>query len=355
MNVDVGGGTSKIARLRRGQSHRPHRGRRRRAAASASTPAGRIVRVEEAGCRFGAELGIKLELGASTLAACSGARAGGAMADGCSRPCEAASPTAAGVGAPAPRAACRPRHAIDEITFSGGVSEYSMDARRGATAISAGCWQRKSARASIPGYRGSSVSTKAFAPPWSAPRNTRRSQRQHHLRLAAGGVAAAQCAGDGAACRSSDEIDRSGRCVQARSRRCSASRSRRGRQPGRLVRAVAWLGDFQRLDAFCKGAVEGSATVLAKGHPIALAGDGDVGGLIGIHLREEMKIANADRLDRRARVKDFDYIDIGEMLPSFGRRAGGDQVADLSGERRHGTAARCARGGGLKPARPYRP
>ncbi len=44
-------------------------------------------------------------------------------------------------------------------------------------------------------------------------------------------------------------------------------------------------------------------TVLARGHPLVLAGDGDVGGLIGIHFREEMKLAEPDGVDRRARTE----------------------------------------------------
>ena len=83
---------------------------------------------------------------------------------------------------------------------------------------------------------------------------------------------------------------------------------------------VPWSGSatFQRLDAFCKGAVDGLAPVLAQGHPIVLAGDGDVGGLMGIHLREEMKVDNGIVSIDGLELKDFDYIDIGEMLPSSG-------------------------------------
>ena len=49
-----------------------------------------------------------------------------------------------------------------------------------------------------------------------------------------------------------------------------------------------------------------------------LAGDGDVGGLLGIHLREEMKIENAIVSVDGLELKDFDYIDIGTMLPTSG-------------------------------------
>src|SRR5207248_5158273 len=83
---------------------------------------------------------------------------------------------------------------------------------------------------------------------------------------------------------------------------------------------VPWRGSatFQRLDAFCRGAVDGLSKVLGNGHPIVLAGDGDVGGLLGIHLREEMRlqspIVSVDGLE----LKEFDYIDIGTMLESSG-------------------------------------
>jgi ethanolamine utilization protein EutA len=83
---------------------------------------------------------------------------------------------------------------------------------------------------------------------------------------------------------------------------------------------VPWAGSatFRRLDDFCKGAAEGLAPVLAHGHPLVLVGDGDVGGLIGIHYCEEMKLPNPivsiDGLD----LKEFDYIDIGAILDTSG-------------------------------------
>ena len=72
------------------------------------------------------------------------------------------------------------------------------------------------------------------------------------------------------------------------------------------------------LDAFCRGVVEGLATVLKNGHPLVLAGDGDVGGLMGIHLREEMQFDNAIVSIDGLELKEFDYIDIGAMLPNSG-------------------------------------
>jgi ethanolamine utilization protein EutA len=81
-----------------------------------------------------------------------------------------------------------------------------------------------------------------------------------------------------------------------------------------------WRGSatFDRLDAFCRGIVAGLEPVLARGHPLVLAGDGDVGGLVGIHCREELRIANAIVSIDGLELKEFDYIDIGAMLESSG-------------------------------------
>ena len=83
---------------------------------------------------------------------------------------------------------------------------------------------------------------------------------------------------------------------------------------------VPWHGSatFQRLDAFCRGVADGPARVLAHDMPIVLAGDGDVGGLIGIHFREEMKLTNPVVSIDGLELKEFDYIDIGELLESSG-------------------------------------
>jgi ethanolamine utilization protein EutA len=91
-----------------------------------------------------------------------------------------------------------------------------------------------------------------------------------------------------------------------------------GEQPVAVF--VPWQGSatFQRLDAFCRGVVDGLDSVLRNGHPLVLAGDGDVGGLLGIHLHEEMKFANAVVSIDGLELKEFDYIDIGTMLEASG-------------------------------------
>jgi ethanolamine utilization protein EutA len=83
---------------------------------------------------------------------------------------------------------------------------------------------------------------------------------------------------------------------------------------------VPWRGSatFHRLDDFCKGVAEGLKTILTRGHPLVLAGDGDVGGLIGIHYCEEIKIESPIVSIDALELKDFDYIDIGAILDTSG-------------------------------------
>jgi ethanolamine utilization protein EutA len=80
---------------------------------------------------------------------------------------------------------------------------------------------------------------------------------------------------------------------------------------------VRWSGSasYSRLNAFCKAAARGMAPLLARNQPLVLVGDGDVGGLIGLHFREELgldlPVVSIDGLD----LQPFDFIDIGAMLP----------------------------------------
>jgi ethanolamine utilization protein EutA len=81
-----------------------------------------------------------------------------------------------------------------------------------------------------------------------------------------------------------------------------------------------WKGSasFMRLDQFCKGVTTGLKTQMDKGKPLVLVTDGDIGGLIGIHLREEMKIATPVISIDGIELKEFDFIDVGEIVPSSG-------------------------------------
>jgi ethanolamine utilization protein EutA len=91
-----------------------------------------------------------------------------------------------------------------------------------------------------------------------------------------------------------------------------------GRQPAAL--AFHWKGSatFGRLQAFCAGIVVGWKDLLAKGHPLILVNDGDIGGIVGLHFQEELKIQNPVISIDGIALNDFDFIDIGALIPSSG-------------------------------------
>jgi ethanolamine utilization protein EutA (predicted chaperonin) len=91
---------------------------------------------------------------------------------------------------------------------------------------------------------------------------------------------------------------------------------------GRQAAAVAfhWEGSatFFRLQAFCAGIAEGWKDILSKGHPLVLVNDGDIGGIIGLHFQEELKLQNPVISIDGIALNDFDFIDIGALIPSSG-------------------------------------
>jgi ethanolamine utilization protein EutA len=89
---------------------------------------------------------------------------------------------------------------------------------------------------------------------------------------------------------------------------------------GAVAVKLAWGGSatYQRLNALCTGLRNGLQSVLANGHPVVLVCDGDVGGLLGIHLKEEMKLPNPVVSVDGVELRELDYVDIGEMIPTSG-------------------------------------
>jgi len=316
MNVDVGGGTAKIAVAQNGEV----------IAITAADVGARlvcidaerkVVRLEEAGRRFAADLGLRLatddelsEANARALAA--------AMADRLFEAMRGGAPRLGQTGL----LRLDPltyRGQIDEVMFSGGVAEYIFGWEKesfGDLGALLGEEIRKRVddwgvrlekpaegiRATVIGasqYTTQVSGSTIFVSPMSA------------LPLRNVPVIAPQLALDQETIEAgaiSDAI----KAVLARLDLADAD--------GPVAIFVPWRGSatFQRLDAFCRGVAGGLAARVAGQAPIVLAGDGDVGGLIGIHFREEMKLANPivsiDGLD----LKEFDYIDIGEMLESSG-------------------------------------
>jgi ethanolamine utilization protein EutA len=91
-----------------------------------------------------------------------------------------------------------------------------------------------------------------------------------------------------------------------------------GEQPVALC--YRWVGSagYWRLDAFCRGVALGLVAVLQRGHPVVLVGDGDIGGLMGIHLHAELKLAQPVISIDGIVLQEFDYIDIGALLDTSG-------------------------------------
>jgi ethanolamine utilization protein EutA len=316
MNIDVGGGTSKIAiccdgrvsdltavdvgaRLVCVDAH------------------GQVVRLEEAGRRFGTELGLDLEVGRQ-LSPEGGRHLAALLADKLFEAAMGGSPRVSGGGLlrldPLTGST-----SIDEVTFSGGVAEY-IYGREAQSYGDLGAALAHEIRARIPrlgaklersneGIRATVIGASQYTTQVSG--STIFVSPFETLPLRNVPVIAPALALD------AEEID------------AAAIAGAIGRVLRRLdlididtpvALFVPWRGSatFQRLENFCRGVIAGLAGVLARGHPLVLAGDGDVGGLMGIHLREELGLSNpiisVDGLD----LKEFDYIDIGTMLPNSG-------------------------------------
>jgi ethanolamine utilization protein EutA len=316
MNVDVGGGTSKIAVCAEGKVA-DLTALDVGARLVCLDPQGKILRVEDAGRRFGAELGIDLTVG-GMLTLDQGRAIAGLMADKLFEAMRGGTPAAQDTSLLRLEALSH-RGAIDQVQFSGGVSEFiygnetkkfgdlgPLLAAEIRARVEAFCPRLE---ASLEGIRATVVGASQYTIQLSG--STIYVAPLDALPLRNVPVIAPVLPLD------QETIDPAAvaRAVRAMLKRLDLAD---GEQPVAVF--VPWRGSatFQRLDAFCRGIVEGLAGIAARGHPIVLAGDGDVGGLLGIHLHEEMKIANPIVSIDGLELKEFDYIDIGAMLESSG-------------------------------------
>jgi ethanolamine utilization protein EutA len=316
MNVDVGGGTSKIAICIDGQVTdltAVDVGAR----LVCLDTAGRVARVEEAGRRFGTELGLALEPGVALSADAARALAA-RMADRLFEAMAGGSPEAGDSGL-LRLDPLRTRPRIDQVTFSGGVAEY-VYGREGQSYGDLGVLLAQEIRARVAGFgprleganegiRATVIGASQYTTQVSG--STIYVSPLEALPLRNVPVIAPAFSLD------ADDIESA-----AIAAAIHAVLKRLDLETADMPVAVfvPWRGSatFQRLDAFCEGVADGLAAILADGHPLVLAGDGDVGGLIGIHLREEMQVDNAIVSIDGLELKEFDYIDIGAMLPNSG-------------------------------------
>ncbi len=87
-----------------------------------------------------------------------------------------------------------------------------------------------------------------------------------------------------------------------------------------IALALRWEGSatYGRIDSFCQGVIAGMQKHLDKGYPLVLVFEGDVGGLLGIHIKQELHFPGALISIDGIELKEFDFIDIGAIIPTSG-------------------------------------
>ncbi len=316
VNVDIGGGTSKIAVCAKGEVvdlTAIDIGAR----LVCLDNNGRVTRLEEAGHRLAADLGLDFRVG-EIPAPDALPRLAGHMADRLMDAVRGTAPdaTATDLHRLAPLAGGRP---LDRISFSGGVSEYMygrQQARFGdlGPLLAAAIRERADAlglqpeiptetiRATVIGASQYTVQVSGSTIFVSADE----ALPQRNLPVVAPALPL-----------EADELDAHAIAAALRS---ELERLDLAAADGPVATFIRWQGSatFHRLDALCRGLTEGLAPVLAQGHALVLVGDRDLGGLIGMHLREELRVTNPivsiDGLD----LKPFDYVDIGSLIDGSG-------------------------------------
>ena len=316
MNVDIGGGTSKIAVCEAGavvEMTAADMGAR----IVSFDSGGRVTRIEEAGRRFAAEVGLFLEIGGrpdATLLDAMVERMADHLFEIISQPALGADAAALLRLDP-----LRNERKPGAISFSGGVSEYIY----GREGKAFGDLGPAFARAILERVKAWGP---RVVPSDEGIRATVIGASQYTIQVSGGTIFVApqsvlplknvpvitptlplDC--------ETLPVERLSESVRTALRRLDLD------DGGRAVAlCYRWKGSatFGRLDAFCRGIVAGLANELERGMPLILVGDGDVGGLIGIHCREETRLSNPIVSIDGIALKEFDFIDIGALLETSG-------------------------------------
>ncbi len=84
--------------------------------------------------------------------------------------------------------------------------------------------------------------------------------------------------------------------------------------------AFTWAGSatYRRIQAFCAGVLDAMQAHLARGQPLVLVCDGDVGGLLGLHFHDDLGLAIPVVSIDGVELRDFDFVDVGALLPASG-------------------------------------
>jgi ethanolamine utilization protein EutA len=310
LNIDVGGGTTKIALCRDGEIVA-------RTAIDAGArlvvvdDAGRIERLEPYGAKHLAAAGAPLGVGdtltpkarqsmAQHMAAAILTAAGGDAFEGYMR-----LPPLAGVSEPG------------HVVFSGGVSEYLSGAGGETGDIGPDLARALSDRVAAQGLQ--------VLPARQGIRATVVGASQYTVQVSGSTIfldpdsalPLRNLAVIAPMIELGDDIDRTdvARAVEDALARLDLQD---GETP--VAVAVPWTGtaSYARLSALAAGLVQGLAAVLGNGHPLVIVTDGDIGGLIGMQCRSEEAVPGAIVSIDGIALSEFDFIDIGEVLRATG-------------------------------------
>jgi ethanolamine utilization protein EutA len=316
MNVDIGGGTSKIALCEAGDVLEMTAADIGARIVSFDSE-GRVERIEEAGRRFAAEVGLSLEIGDKPDAILLHAMIE-LMADYLfeviSKPVLGAEASALLRLDP-----LRNERRPDVVSFSGGVSEYIYGREDRAFGDLGRAFGRAIlARIKVWGPR--------IEPSDEGIRATVIGASQYTIQVSGSTIFVAPqsvlplrnvpvVTPDLPLEDETLAVERISESVRAALRRLDLDDGERA-----VALCYRWKGSatFARLEAFCRGIAAGLANVLERGLPLILVGDGDVGGLIGIHCREETRLPNPIVSIDGIALKEFDFIDIGALLETSG-------------------------------------
>ena len=312
MNVDIGGGTSKIA-VCEGGAVVDMTAIDAGARIISFDRAGRITRIEEAGRCYAAAVGASLEIGAPVAAGVL-ERMAECMADRLFEAMSSASP-GADTAALLRLDALQNARAPDVITFSGGVSEYIYHRQNEnfgdlgpslARAIKArvSAWGPRVEQPDQ-GIRATVVGASQYTIQVSGSTIFVTPMNILPLRNVPA-ITPALPLGD-----EQLDVGRIAGAVRTALRRLDLHE---GRQAVALCYHWQGAATLARLDAFARGVRAGVSAILERGLPLILVGDGDIGGLLGIHFHQELKLANAIVSIDGIILKEFYFLNICPLL-----------------------------------------
>lgn len=307
LNIDIGGGTTKLAFCRDGVVE---------SVAAVDVGArlvtmdafGAVVGIEVAGAVAAARTGVDLQVGA-VLHQAEVERLAADLAD-CVISALPLRPTGQQPGLRTdPLTVSAP---VTGIVFSGGVAEYIYGRERATFGdlgpALAGALHRRVRNTGIPilppttGIRATVLGAAQYAVQVSGSTIKLAARRLLPLR----GIPVA-----GPPLRTHDPIEAEDIADQIRSRLALFD------APGPVALPIVWTGSasYDRLDALASGVLTGLADLTAAGHPVILVFDEDVGMLVGRHFEFELASTEDVICIDCLELREFDFIDIGAPLP----------------------------------------